>query len=290
MNKDFDRGHHFSLNLGGRLYHFDEPAVMAILNVTPDSFYRKDEEKGAIPTTSALLKQAAQMLEEGADFLDVGGHSTRPGAVTVTEDEELKRVIPVIEALIREFPSALISIDTYRSKVAEEAIAAGACLINDVTGGREDSEIAAVAARNSVPYVLMHIKGTFQTMQADPQYEDVVMEILRYFATRQDWLRQRGVKDVILDPGFGFGKTTLHNFIILKKLHLFKEFNLPVLAGVSRKSMINKILHTKPEDALAGTIAVNTIALLEGCSILRVHDVKAAKDAIKITRFYDSVI
>ena len=275
----------YLLNVRGNLMELHRPWVMGILNLTPDSFY----DGGRWKSDGAALQRVEQMLEEGADIIDIGGYSTRPGAADVSEDEELQRVLPVVEAIRQRFPQVLISVDTFRAKVAEETLAAGAHIINDVTGGREP-EIWAVAGHNQAPYVLMHMQGTFATMQQNPQYEDVVQELLQYLAARVAAARQAGVKDVIVDPGFGFGKTVEHNYRLLKHLRLFHMLECPLLVGVSRKSMINKVLKTKPENALYGTLTVQTLALLHGAHILRVHDVKAAAHQVKIVEYYDAVV
>lgn len=271
-----------TINCGGRLIDLSGGKVMGILNVTPDSFF----DGGRHNRLDAQLKQAEKMLAEGADFIDVGGYSTRPGAEDVSIDEELQRVIPAIKMLKKEFPQAIISIDTFRAKVAKEAINAGAHIINDISGGEDDPEMYETVANLQVPYIIMHKQGTPKTMQLNPQYEDVVSEVLKFFSIRLQQLHALGVNDVIIDPGFAFGKTLEHNYQLLNKLYLFRMLEAPMLVGVSRKSMINKILKTKPEDALNGTTVVHTIALMQGCEILRVHDVKQAVEAMKIVNYY----
>ncbi len=275
-----------SISCGGRLISLDEPRIMGILNLTPDSFY----DGGKLNDENSILQQAEKMLKEGATFLDVGGYSTRPGADAVSVDEEKKRVIPALEKLSQTFPEAFFSIDTYRAEVAREAIQAGAHIINDISAGDDDAEMFATVAQLQVPYIMMHKKGSPKDMQLDPQYDDVVKEVIQYLSFRLEKLHLLGVHDVIIDPGFGFGKTLEHNYQLLKNLNLLRMLGVPVLAGVSRKSMINKILHTKPENALNGTTVANTLALLQGASILRVHDVKEAQQAVKIVNYYRETI
>lgn len=275
-----------SINCGGRLVTFDEPKIMGILNLTPDSFY----DGGKLSDENSVLQQAETMLKQGATFLDIGGYSTRPGADVITVHEEKKRVIPAIEILSKNFPEAFFSIDTYRSEVAREAIQAGAHIINDVSAGDDDAEMFQAVAELQVPYIIMHKKGSPKDMQLDPQYEDVTKEVIQYLSFKLEKLYKLGVHDVIVDPGFGFGKNLAHNYQLLKNLNLLRMLGVPVLAGVSRKSMINKILKTKPENALNGTTVANTLALLQGASILRVHDVKEAVQAVKIVTFYRETV
>lgn len=271
----------------------DSPAVMGILNVTPDSFF----DGGKYNNEKAILLHAEKMIAEGADIIDIGACSTRPNAKEISEEEELKRLIPAIQLVRKKFADVIISADTFRSKVAEEAVNAGADMINDVGGGvgswelgenlrtpnsKPRTDMFETIAKLKVPYVLMHIQGTPQTMQANPQYKDVVKEVKEYFSLKVEKLKSLKVEQIIIDVGFGFGKTLEHNYSLLKHLAEFKEFNLPILVGISRKSMINKALGTKPEEALNGTTAANTIALMNGANILRVHDVKEAKEAVKI--------
>lgn len=269
----------YSLQLQGRLLDLSEPVVMGILNVTPDSFYSGSRLEGV----EAALRQAERMVAEGATLLDVGGMSTRPGAVTVTETAEHARVVPVVSAVAQAFPHIFISVDTWRATVAEAAVAAGASLINDISAGRFDPALYQTVARLRVPYVLMHMQGTPATMQQQPTYADVVQEVLDFFIAEVSELHTCGVYDVVLDPGFGFGKTTAHNFALLQHLAVFQRvLDLPVLAGVSRKSMIWKTLHTTPEHALNGTTALHMAALERGAHILRAHDVRAAVETIQL--------
>ncbi len=268
----------FTLNCKGRLLVVDKPLVMGIINATPDSFYEGSRFTGA----DAILQQAEQMLQEGADILDIGGQSTRPGSTPVTADEELQRVIPSIESIHRHFPQSFISIDTFYSKVASEAIAAGASIINDVSAGNIDREMIPRAAALQVPYICMHMKGTPDSMQQHPAYENMIREILDFFIHKIAQCSKAGIVDMVIDPGFGFGKTIRHNFELMNKLSLFSMLERPVMIGVSRKSTIYKTLGVSAEEALNGSTALHTIALMQGANILRVHDVKEAKEAVKL--------
>ncbi len=254
------------------------PKIMGILNLTPDSFY--DGGRNNDPTRA--LKKAEQLLSEGADILDLGAYSSRPGADHISEDEELQRLIPVVIAIVKEFPGVVLSIDTFRSAVAKAAIHAGAHVINDISAGNLDKEMFSTIASLGVPYILMHMRGTPQTMATQTDYQDITTEVCQYFASKIAELKQLGVKDMVIDPGFGFAKTPAQSFELLKNLDLVKITGHPVLAGLSRKSMIYKTLDTDAENALTGTITANTIALMKGANILRVHDVKAARQAITI--------
>lgn len=250
---------------------------MGILNATPDSFY----DGGQNNSVDTAVQRAGQILQEGGDIIDIGAASTRPGAKEVSVDEELQRLIPVVKAVAAAYPDAIISVDTYRAKVAEEAIAAGAHMVNDISGGTMDSGMFATVAKLKVPYILMHIQGTPQTMQQNPEYVDVVADVLLYLSKKTNELKCLGVTDIIIDPGFGFGKTIEHNYQLLNGLDQLRLLGYPILAGLSRKGMIYKPLGLTPEEALPGTIAANTIALEKGASILRVHDVKEAVQAVK---------
>jgi len=269
-----------TLNCGGKILKLSTPVVMGILNVTPDSFH----DGGRFMTEKQIIGQTKKMLDEGASIIDVGGYSSRPGAAHIDESVELNRVIPAIEIIAKKFPGAVVSVDTFRSNVAKEAVDAGASMINDISGGAMDGNMFQTVAKLDVPYILMHIKGTPQAMQDNPEYEDVVKEIIHYFAEKINELKHLGVKDIILDPGFGFGKTLEHNYEILSKFSHFKIFELPLLVGLSRKSMISKGLKTNPENVLKGTIVANTMALMNGAKILRVHDVKEAVEVIEIIK------
>jgi dihydropteroate synthase len=268
-----------TLNVQGRLIDLSTPKIMGVLNVTPDSFYADSR----VTELTSVLQRAEVMVQEGADFLDVGGYSSRPGATDIPESEELKRVVPVIEAIRKEFPDIILSIDTFRSEVAQSALYAGADMINDITGGEGDVNMYAVAAHTKAPYILMHMRGTPQTMNQLTHYEDLLREMIDYFHARLQKLKQVGVKDVLIDPGFGFAKTVEQNFQLLHTLERLRILEKPLLVGLSRKSMIWRTLETTPEHALNGTTVLNTVALLKGASILRVHDVKAAREAITLT-------
>jgi dihydropteroate synthase len=280
-----DKNTSFLLNGAGWQIDLSTPAVMGILNITPDSFY----DGGKYRNNETLLFQAEKMLNEGAAILDIGAVSSRPGAEEVPEDTELERLLPALENLLSAFPDAVISVDTYRSNVARIAVEAGAHIINDISGGTFDEKMFRTVADLNVPYVLMHIKGTPQNMQNNPQYVDVVQEVKYFFKKQLRKLGNTGVtENIILDPGFGFGKTLENNYELLKDLSAFTDLGYPVLAGVSRKSMINKVLQTTPDTALNGTTVLNTIALLNGAGILRVHDVKEAVEAVRLVEFYGS--
>jgi len=255
---------------------------MGIINVTPDSFY----DTGKLKSDSDLLSLSEKMLNEGTAILDIGGTSTRPGAKEIPEEEELKRVIPAINSIHKKFPDAIISIDTWRSKVAEEAVKAGASIVNDISAGRFDENFLTTISKLKVPYVLMHIQGTPNTMQENPQYNDVVKEVFDFLKEKILQLNQLGIHDIVIDPGFGFGKTVEHNFELLSHLDVFKILGLPILAGLSRKSLICKVLKVNPDKALNGTTALNAIALMKGAKILRVHDVKEAREVIELMSMF----
>mgnify|MGYP003684180351 CR=1 FL=1 len=267
-----------TINCKGTLIDFQQAKVMGILNVTPDSFFDGGKYKGE----KDLLQQTEKMLSEGATFIDVGGYSSRPGAIHITEEEELSRVLPVISLLIKNFPNILLSIDTFRSKIAQKSIEHGAAIINDISAGQMDENMFDTIAKLQVPYILMHMKGTPQNMQRDPKYTNVTLELISYFSDLQFQLKAKKINDLIIDVGFGFGKTNAHNFELLNNLKLFQELDTPVLAGLSRKSMLYKTLDITPQEALNSTTVANTIALMNGANILRVHDVKEAVEAIAI--------
>lgn len=267
-----------TLNCRGRLLDLRVPVVMGILNVTPDSFF----DGGKHFSLDTALRQAEQMLREGATIIDVGGASSRPGAPTVPLEEELRRVLPVVQALAERFPEAYLSVDTWRAVVAQAALSAGAHLVNDISAGRFEPEIFAVCAEARAPIVLMHMQGTPETMQQQPVYQDVVTEIFDFFLERIAAARAAGVVDLVLDPGFGFGKTIPHNFELLRRLADFRLLGCPVLVGVSRKSFIYKTLNTTTAEALNGTTALHAVALSNGGQILRVHDVKAARETVQL--------
>lgn len=266
------------INCKGRLIDLSRPKVMGILNCTPDSFY----DGGKYKSDSQILRQAEQMLNEGADFIDIGAYSSKPKAEFVSEETELQRILPITEAIIKHFPEALLSIDTFRANVAKSCIEAGAAIVNDISAGLQDEAMLETVGNLQVPYIMMHMRGTPQTMQTLIQYDDMVKEILYYFSKRIESAKKAGVKDIIIDPGFGFAKTLEQNYEILQKLELFKIADLPILVGISRKSMIYKILDTTPQNALNGTTVLNTVALTKGANILRVHDVKEAVEAVSV--------
>lgn len=266
------------INCRGHLLSLERPILMGILNTTPDSFYAGSR----VVSKDTLLAQAEQMLTEGATILDIGGASSRPGATEVTEEEEIARVVPAVKWLQEFFPTAILSIDTYRAAVAQAAFDAGAHILNDISGGSLDSNLLTVVAKAQAPYVLMHMQGTPHTMQDNPQYGDLMTDILDFFIDKIGQLEVVGVQDILLDVGFGFGKTIAHNYKLLANLASFQTLNYPLLIGLSRKSMIWKVLQSNPEQALNGTTALHMAALQQGAKILRVHDVRAAKEVITL--------
>ncbi|MDZ4823446.1 MAG: dihydropteroate synthase [Flavobacteriales bacterium] len=268
----------FTLNLCGTLHTFNRPVVMGILNITPDSFYKNSR----VMDETQIIKTAGKMLEDGGDILDIGGQSTRPGAIPLSEDEEMERVIPAIQTVKKNFPTSIISVDTFYSSVAQYAVDNGASIVNDINAGSLDGKMIQSVARLSVPYILMHMQGTPQTMLNNPVYKEVVNDIIYFFSTKIAELRNAGVNDIVLDPGFGFGKTMENNYTLLRRLDEFKIFGLPVLAGLSRKKMIQTATGSSSEGALNGTTAANMIALINGARILRVHDVKEAVECANV--------
>lgn len=272
-----------TINIKGSLMDLSTPKIMGILNVTTDSFF----DGNAYRNVDLAVNHAREMLRDGAEIIDVGGASSRPGADAVSVFEELKRVLPVIEALRNEFPDCIMSIDTNRSEVALKAIQSGADIVNDISAGDDDEDMLSVVGRLKVPYIAMHKKGNPQNMQINPQYQDMVQEVVQYFMFKQSEFKKHGILDVIFDPGFGFGKTVKHNYTLLKNLNaLTNALEAPILVGVSRKSMINKVLHVSPTDALNGTTVINTLAVNNGADILRVHDVKEAKEVVTLFQAY----
>ncbi|HWZ13685.1 MAG TPA: dihydropteroate synthase [Mucilaginibacter sp.] len=267
-----------TLNACGRLIDLSSPKVMGIINLTPDSFYAGSRAQGI----DAAVKQAEKMINEGATFLDLGAYSSRPGADDISVQEETDRLLPVVEAVIKHFPNAVLSVDTFRSQVAEVAINAGARIINDISGGQLDADMFLTVARLQVPYILMHMKGTPKTMVHQADYTDVFAEVYDYFSEKYYQLKQLGVHDVIIDPGFGFAKKPEHSYVLMSRLQEFNMLGLPILVGISRKKMIYGQLGVSADDALNGTTVLNTIALTKGANILRVHDVKEAVEAVKI--------
>lgn len=268
-----------TININGTLLDLQKPCVMGILNITPDSFYaesRKTNERD-------IVSRARQILEEGGTIIDVGAYSTRPGAEEVSEEEEMKRLHKALGLLRKELPDAFVSVDTFRADVAKMCVEEyGVGIVNDISGGTMDNRMFETVAKLNVPYVLTHIKGTPQDMQDEPHYDDLIREVFLYFSEKINRLHDMGLNDIILDPGFGFGKTLAHNYELMSNLQMFREFEVPILVGISRKSMIYKLLDTTPQEALNGTTALNTIALLKGANILRVHDVKAAAEVVAI--------
>lgn len=267
-----------TINAGGKLIDLSTPKVMGIINITPDSFYAGSRKTDV----AEVLVQAKKMLTEGAVFLDLGAYSSRPGAADISIQEETDRLLPAVEAVVSNYPDAVISVDTFRAGVAEAAVSAGAHIINDISGGELDKNMFATVARLQVPYILMHMKGNPQTMQQLAVYEDVFAEVFDYFVQKIHRLKQLGVNDIILDPGFGFAKEREHSYALMNRMQEFNQLQLPILAGISRKKMIYGLLGITAEQALNGTTALNTAALMKGAGILRVHDVKEAVEAVKI--------
>ncbi|WP_106793080.1 dihydropteroate synthase [Aquimarina sp. Aq78] len=273
-----------TINCKGSLIDISAPKVMGILNLTPDSFY----DGGNYKNENEILKQTEQMLIEGATFIDLGAYSSRPEADHIAIEEEKKRILPIVSLLVNKFPEILISIDTFRSEIAKLCIEAGAALINDISAGNLDKNMISTAGKLRVPYIMMHMKGTPQTMKSLNHYDNLIHEMNIYFAEKIAEARKHGVNDIIIDPGFGFAKDIHQNFDLLKSLKLLEAHNLPILAGISRKSMIYKTLNNTPQEALNGTTSLNTIALLNGASILRVHDVKEAVECIHLVDAYSN--
>jgi len=269
-----------SINCKGKLLSFSQPLVMGILNITPNSFF----DGGQHNSMQNAVTQTKKMLDDGADIIDIGGYSSQPNADFVTEEMEIDRLIPVIEVMVKTFPDIIISVDTFRAAVAEKAIEHGAAIINDISGGTLDENMFDVVGKHQVPYILMHMRGTPQNMQQFVDYDDLVSDIIYYFSERLEKAYQAGIKDVIIDPGFGFSKTLAQNYELLSKLNMFQHLDVPILAGVSRKSMIYNLLSISPKEALNGTAVLNTLALTKGADILRVHDVKEAIECVKIVK------
>jgi dihydropteroate synthase len=272
----------FSLNCNGKLLFIEKPLVMGILNITDDSFYAGSR----MQSLNAVKDRAEKMLREGADMLDLGAQSTRPGSNRISAEDELNKLLPSIKIIKQSFPESVLSIDTYHAKVAKECVAAGAAIINDISGGEMDKEMIKTVGNLGGPYICMHMKGVPETMQQQANYENVAREILDFFIAKIEECKSEGIKDIIIDPGFGFGKNILQNFLLLKNLELFKILDKPIMAGLSRKSTIYRTLKVSPEESLNGTTVLNTIALLHGVSILRVHDVKEAREAISLIDAY----
>lgn len=268
-----------TVNIQGKLLDLSTPQVMGILNVTPDSFYADSRKQ----TEEAISERANQILAEGGSIIDLGAYSSRAGAADVSTEEEMERLARALRIIRSEHPGAIVSIDTFRAEVAERCVVEyGADIINDISGGEMDDRMFDTVARLNIPYILMHMKGTPQTMQQNPQYEDVTSEVMQYFGRKVDQLHDMGVNDIILDPGYGFAKTLDQNYELFHNQHILQELNLPILVGISRKSMIYKLLGTTPQEALNGTTVLHTLALQQGANILRVHDVREAVETIKI--------
>lgn len=267
-----------TINCKGRLIDLNEPKVMGILNVTPDSFF----DGGRYNNDMAVLRQAESMFADGADFIDIGGYSSRPGASEVAATDEIRRVVPAVKTIVKEFPNAVISVDTFRSGVARAAIESGAAIVNDISAGSLDGNMMETVAALQVPYIMMHMRGNPSTMQTLTDYEDIVKEMVLYFAEKTTTARSFGINDILIDPGFGFAKTLEQNYQVLRRLEDFSILELPLLVGVSRKSMVYKPLGTSAAEALNGTTALHMVALSKGAKILRVHDVKEAVEAVKL--------
>jgi dihydropteroate synthase len=272
----------FSLNCKGKMVSLEKPLVMGILNITADSFYSGSR----LQNMDEILRKAEHMINEGTDILDIGGQSTRPGSERISREKEMEKVLPVIEMLKKNYDSVILSVDTYYSIVAKEAVNAGASIVNDISGGAMDKNMLETVAALGVPYVCMHIKGVPETMQQNIHYENVIIEVLNYFIQKINECRLAGINDVIIDPGFGFGKAIEHNLILLKNLSIFKMLEKPVMTGLSRKSTVYKTLNVNAEDALNGSTVLNTLALQNGANILRVHDVKEAKETVALCEAY----
>ena len=273
-----------SLNFRGKLEDINDPKIMGILNITPDSFY----DGGSNNSIKTSIKNVEKMLHNGADFIDIGAYSSRPGAKNISIQEEINRLIPVLEAVVNKFPEVKISVDTFRSEVANQAIDAGALIINDISAGDLDPEIWNVAAEKNVPYIAMHMKGTPNNMQVNPNYHNLLDEVLLDLSNKIVGMKKAGITDIIIDPGFGFGKSLDHNYEIMKNLNAFELLGCPILVGISRKSMIYNLLNSTANEALNGTTVLNTIALNNGADILRVHDVKQAKETLSIWKKVNS--
>ena len=267
-----------TINLKGKLMNFSIPKIMGILNITPDSFY----DGGRYNSKEKIQRQIEKMVISGADIIDVGGYSSRPGAKDISIEDELNRVIPVIKIIKKKFPETIVSIDTFRSRIASEAIISGADIVNDISGGNLDSNMFQTVSKHKVPYILMHMRGNPENMMSKTNYENVTKDVCKYFSQRINKAHSCGINDIIIDPGFGFSKTTQQNYELLNNLEFFKEFQRPIIIGISRKSMIYKTLNTTPDKALNGSSVLHTISLMKGANILRTHDVKEAVECVKI--------
>lgn len=267
-----------TINCNGKLISLDQPKVMGILNITPDSFF----DGGKYKEDTSILNQVEKMLVEGATFIDVGAYSSRPGALEVNEETELQRILPIVNLILKNFPNTILSIDTFRSRVAKECIANGAAIINDISAGLQDNKMLSTVAKLKVPYILMHMRGTPQNMQKQTDYTNILKEVLYFFSERLAAAKALGINDIIIDPGFGFAKSLEQNYELLNQLELMNSIEHPLLAGISRKSMIYKKLGTSPDQALNGTTALHMVCLQKGAKILRVHDVKEAFECVKL--------
>lgn len=267
-----------NINCNGNLIDLSTPKVMGILNVTPNSFYDGGKHK----EINSIIHQVDKMLSEGADFIDIGAYSSKPSAEFVSEEEEIKRLVPIVKSLVETFPNIILSVDTFRAQVAKASVEHGVAMVNDIAAGLLDDKMLETVAELKVPYIMMHMRGNPQTMQSLTDYNDIVKEMIFYFSERIQKARSFGILDIVIDPGFGFAKTLEQNYEVLYKMELFEMLELPILVGVSRKSMIYKVLESSPQEALNGTSVLNTIALQKGAKILRVHDVKEAVECIKL--------
>lgn len=267
-----------NINCNGNLIDLSTPKVMGILNVTPNSFYDGGKHK----EINSIIHQVDKMLSEGADFIDIGAYSSKPSAEFVSEEEEIKRLVPIVKSLVETFPNIILSVDTFRAQVAKASVEHGVAMVNDIAAGLLDDKMLETVAELKVPYIMMHMRGNPQTMQSLTDYNDIVKEMIFYFSERIQKARSFGISDIVIDPGFGFAKTLEQNYEVLHKMELFEMLELPILVGVSRKSMIYKVLESSPQEALNGTSVLNTIALQKGAKILRVHDVKEAVECIKL--------
>ena len=267
-----------NINCNGNLIDLSTPKVMGILNVTPNSFYDGGKHK----EINSIIHQVDKMLSEGADFIDIGAYSSKPSAEFVSEEEEIKRLVPIVKSLVETFPNIILSVDTFRAQVAKASVEHGVAMVNDIAAGLLDDKMLETVAELKVPYIMMHMRGNPQTMQSLTDYNDIVKEMIFYFSERIQKARSFGISDIVIDPGFGFAKTLEQNYEVFHKMELFKILELPILVGVSRKSMIYKVLENSPQEALNGTSVLNTIALQKGAKILRVHDVKEAVECIKL--------
>ena len=276
--KSKNKNINLSINCNGKLVDLNTPKVMGVLNITPDSFY----DGGRYKDAKSILNQTEKLISEGATFLDIGAYSSRPGADFISENEELKRIVPVVELIQKNNPDVLISIDSFRAKVIRECVSAGAVISNDISAGKLDPDMIKTVGELGVPYIMMHMRGTPQTMKNHTTYQHLINEIYAYFSKQIELARQHNITDIIIDPGFGFAKTLAQNYELLNQMEFFKNLNFPILTGVSRKSMIYKVLGCTAEEALNGTTALNMVALMNGACILRVHDVKEAVECIKL--------